>query len=453
MSSGQITIRNRENFDNSTEQSIADLVYNELVPTFKVDVDDSEWKNADKYIKTEIAELEKNIREEISKLDENQKENTDNLDIKIKDILENKINEIDKRLGDNQGDLSGEIKAIKKEIENLKARKPTDVIVKRDNEKPLDIGIQHYQLPILIKIIAAKLNVYLVGPAGAGKTYAAIQCAKALGVEFYFTGAVASEFKLTGFIDAQGRIVSTEFRKAFENGGLFLFDEIDASYPQAVLAFNAALANDYMDFPDKRVERNKNFYCIAAANTYGQGADRQYVGRNQLDAASLDRFAFIDWKYDENFERELANNQDWSDYIQRIRRYIEMQKIRHVVSPRASINGAKLLAEGIPRETVEQTIIWKGLDEATKTKILENCTPKKMKAQATVAGEFTPKVKVGDNVSAADIIGEIEYPDRYGDYSTEEINAQFNGVITFISDSKEVEEEELIVEIDCYGNK
>jgi len=453
MSLGHIKVKNRQRLNNGMEQNVADIVY-QLVPTFEVNVDDNEWENADESIKKEINELEQNINKELLKSDEKQKEDVKILDSKITDILENKIKEIDKRLGNNQGNLSDEIKAIKKEIENLKARKPTDVIVKRDNEKPLDIGIQHYQLPTLIKIIAAKLNVYLVGPAGAGKTYAAIQCAKALGVEFYFTGAVASEFKLTGFIDAQGRIVSTEFRKAFENGGLFLFDEIDASYPQAVLAFNAALANDYMDFPDKRVERNEKFYCIAAANTYGQGADRQYVGRNQLDAASLDRFAFLDWKYDENLERELAKNQDWSNYVQKIRRYIETQKIRHVVSPRASINGAKLLAEGISRETVEQTIIWKGLDESVKTKILENIAPKKITVNED--GTFVPRAKVGDIVTKDSIIGEIEYKaqNRWGNIetSTEEIEAQFNGVVISISGNKDVKKNEIIAGIECYDN-
>jgi MoxR-like ATPase len=301
-------------------------------------------------------------------------------------------------------------------------------------------------------------TVYLVGPAGAGKTYAAIQCAKALGVKFYFTGAVASEFKLTGFIDAQGRIVSTAFREAFEKGGLFLFDEIDASYPQAVLAFNAALANDFMDFPCKNedekkpVQRHKDFYCIAAANTYGQGADRQYVGRNQLDAASLDRFVFLDWKYDENLERNLAGNYKWSDYVQKIRRYIEAQQIRHVVSPRASIYGAKLLANGVSRETVEQTILWKGLGEATKAKILENIAPKKI--QTSRSGKFTPKVEVGNKVTEGDIIGEIEYISNSWNNQTSinEINAQFNGVITSISEEKEVEKNEFIAEIDCYGN-
>jgi MoxR-like ATPase len=451
MSSGEIVRGSKNRYDTPLEQNVADIVYG-LVPTFKVNVDDTEWKNADKNIKEEISVLDESIREEMTVLDERQKEDVGKLEKNIADILENKIKEIEKRLGDNQGNLSDEINEVKKEIEKLKIRRPLELIVKLDSSKPQDFGIQHSQLPTLIQILATKLNVYLVGPAGAGKTYAAIQCAKALGVEFNFTGAVASEFKLTGFIDAQGRIVSTEFRKAFENGGLFLFDEIDASYPQAVLAFNAALANDYMDFPDKRVPRHEKFYCIAAANTYGQGADRQYVGRNQLDAASLDRFVFLDWKYDENLERELAKNYEWSNYVQKIRRYIEAQRIRHVVSPRASINGAKLLANGISRETVEQTILWKGLDVATKAKILENIAPQKI--QASKAGEFIPKVEVGDEVTEEEIIGEIKYVSSSWNNQTAtfEIKAKYSGVITSISKNNEVEADEIIAEIDCYGN-
>jgi len=47
-------------------------------------------------------------------------------------------------------------------------------------------------------------------------------------------------------------------------------------------------------------------------------------------------------------------------------------KIRHVVSPRASIHGATLLAIGIERTVVEQTCLWKGMDEATVQKIKSN---------------------------------------------------------------------------------
>ena len=316
------------------EKEVKDIVL-KLVETCEVVTDDTEWKDADS------------------------------------DLLE-KLEAIQETLGTGQGNISEEIEAIKKQIAEIKERKPLDVIITLDQQKKIDLGLQHSQFPDLVKMSSTGLNIFLVGPAGSGKTTAAINVAKALGVEFHFTGAIASEFKLTGFINASGNIVSTEFRKAYENGGLFLFDEIDASYPQAVLAFNAALSNNYMDFPDKRVPRHKNFYCIAAANTYGQGADRQYVGRNQLDAASLDRFVFLDWGYDEKLETELAKNEEWTKYVQEARRVVEELKIRHVISPRASLHGATLLAKGFDREMVERTCLWKGMDEATIEKIINN---------------------------------------------------------------------------------
>lgn len=242
-------------------------------------------------------------------------------------------------------------------------------ITTKDTSKIVVTGLQHKVLPDIIKMVSAGVNVMMVGPAGSGKTTIADQTAKALGLSFYFNGALSSEYKLSGFIDAQGRIVSTAFRKAYEEGGLYLFDEIDASMPDALLAFNAALANGHADFPDGAINRHKDFACLAAANTFGRGADRVYVGRNQLDGASLDRFAVINIDYDEKLERALTGNDTWVDYVQAIRRAIEDLKIRHIVSPRASINGARLLAAGLDKDFVKQSVIWKGLDKDSVYKV------------------------------------------------------------------------------------
>lgn len=255
-------------------------------------------------------------------------------------------------------------------------------------------AMMHHKFPLLAAAVAAGVNVMLVGPAGSGKTTAAAKCAEALGLAFYGTGAINSEYKLTGFIDAQGRIVNTAFRTAFEKGGLFLFDEIDASLPSALLAFNAALANDWMDFPDGCVKRHPDFRVVAGANTFGSGADRQYVGRNQLDAASLDRYAFIDWPYDEALEAGLMGAPApknapaprsiaplggdeaqglairFMERVQKVRSAVDTLKVRHVVSPRATLHGAKLLAAGWKWNEVEDAVIWKGIDAETKTKLL-----------------------------------------------------------------------------------
>lgn len=320
-------------------KSIPEIVYR-VIQSCIVEVENGEWQTADK---------------------------------KLLEILKTS----EKRIATGEKNVADELKLIKEDIADLIEKKPLEILINLDNEKRLDLGLQHFQFPSLVKMASTGLNIFLVGPAGSGKTTAAKHVADAFGLDFHFTGAIASEFKLTGFKNAQGDYISTEFRKAYENGGLFLFDEIDASYPQAVLAFNAALSNDYMDFPDKRITRHEKFYCIAAANTYGQGADRQYVGRNQLDAASLDRFVFLDWKYDEKLETKLAGNRNWSKYVQDVRGVVEELKIRHVVSPRASIFGSKLLAKGIKREVVEQTCLWKGMDEATIQKIKSNLQKRK----------------------------------------------------------------------------
>ncbi|MBL4766318.1 MAG: AAA family ATPase [Rhodobacteraceae bacterium] len=238
-----------------------------------------------------------------------------------------------------------------------------------ESSRKLPDGLRHKDFPTILQAVGAGLHVMMVGPAGSGKTTLASQVADALELPFSFNGAIASEYKLNGFIDAQGRYVSTAFRKAFEGGGVYLFDEIDASMPQALLAFNAALANGCADFPDGNITMHKDFRCLAAANTFGRGADRVYVGRNQLDGASLDRFAVIDLDYDEKLERALAGNDTWTDRVQQIRKGVQKAKVRHVVSPRASMNGAKLLAIGMKQKLVESVVVWKGLDQETKNRV------------------------------------------------------------------------------------
>ncbi len=275
-------------------------------------------------------------------------------------------------MGHGKGEIDRDtvIAIVKEEMKTFQKPLPRVLEITQGSEKRKVEGLFHYLLPSLIKKAALGTNLMLVGPAGSGKTTLAHQMAIALGVDFYFNGAISSEYKLTGFIDAQGRIVSTAFRKAYENGGLYLFDEIDASMSDALLAFNAALANGHMDFPDGTIARHKDFYCVAAANTFGKGADRIYVGRNSLDAASLNRFAMINIDYDEKLERELAANDHWTAKVQRIRKNVAEHKIKHVVSPRASIEGAKWLAAGIPETEVLEELVYQGMDIDSKRKIM-----------------------------------------------------------------------------------
>lgn len=234
---------------------------------------------------------------------------------------------------------------------------------------PVKVDLAHKALPDILTSVLNGGSPFLVGPAGSGKTTLAEQIAKVLKRKFYMAARVTSEYKLVGFIDAQGRCVRTQFREAYEHGGVFLFDEVDASDPDALTAFNAALANGLGDFPDGMVMKHKDFIAIAAGNTFGRGADRQYVGRNQLDAATLDRFQTFEVDYDEELELALGGNAEWTRYVQKVRKAIESEKVRHIVSPRASIIGGKYLAAGMERAKVEEVCIWKGLDEAQRVRV------------------------------------------------------------------------------------
>src|SRR5262245_10368722 len=163
---------------------------------------------------------------------------------------------------------------------------PEGVVVAKVEGKP------HRALP---KALArARRPVLLVGPAGSGKTHLAEQVAKALGLPFAFIACSAgmSEGQLLGRLVPTGEAgkfeyLISEFVRCYENGGVFLFDEIDAADSNTLLVLNSALANGRMALPNRPekpfADRHPDFVCFAAANTFGTGADRMYVGRNQLD--------------------------------------------------------------------------------------------------------------------------------------------------------------------------
>jgi hypothetical protein len=249
-----------------------------------------------------------------------------------------------------------------------KPRQHEIVVTVPETGERRNIGTQHRQFETLLRACAARdhagnrLNVLLVGTAGSGKTTAAEMVSKALGLPFYFNGAIDNEYKLLGFTDAQGRIVSRPFRHAYEHGGVYLFDELDASLPGALLAFNAATSNGHCDFPDGSVDRHPDCVILAAANTFGHGATDQYTGRAKLDISFLDRFVPIAWEIDESLETATCPNTDWCGYVQAVRRRVNEHGIaRALISPRASYQGAALLAAGLDRDTVIAMALRKGM--------------------------------------------------------------------------------------------
>lgn len=222
-------------------------------------------------------------------------------------------------------------------------------------------GIFHEQFDNILKIVSRDVPLMLVGPAGSGKNHTLEQVAEALELDFYFTNAITQEYTLKGFIDANGTFHETEFYKAFTKGGLFFLDEMDASIPEALIILNAAISNRYFDFPNGRVNAHEDFRVVAAANTVGTGASSEYVGRSQLDAATLDRFVQITFDYDAQVESQLAVNEDLYKFIIGLRKAIKKADIRYIVSMRATINASKLDDLLSPKEIVDNVIL-KGME-------------------------------------------------------------------------------------------
>ena len=206
----------------------------------------------------------------------------------------------------------------------------------------------------------------LVGPAGSGKSTLLNQVAKELNLQFYpmSVNSQTSEYHIIGYKDANGRYNETTFRKAYEKGGLFSFEEIDAGNPNVLTVINNALSQDFYLFPDKVVQKHKDFRLCASANTYGYGATRQYIGRNPLDAATLDRFAMITVDYDEDLEIQIGPVPEWTFFVQALRHTVSCWDNNTppiIISTRAIVSGGWDIKSGTDWDTVLHKFVWRGV--------------------------------------------------------------------------------------------
>lgn len=224
-------------------------------------------------------------------------------------------------------------------------------------------GTLHEKFDEVLQIVNLDIPVYLTGKAGTGKNVICKQVAEALGLDFYFTNAVTQEYKLTGFIDANGKYQETQFYKAFTKGRVFFLDEMDGSIPEVLIILNAAIANRYFDFPIGKVEAHPNFRIIAAGNTLGTGADNNYTGRYCLDRASLDRFALINIDYSPKIEKAMAlNNMDLVNFAHAFRKATDSMGIECLFSYRTINRIAKLEQVFSNLKEVIQISLLKGMD-------------------------------------------------------------------------------------------
>ena len=284
----------------------------------------------------------------------------------------------------NEVEKSGYKESVRKEIseevekiiseEKKKLNLPTVHIINLHGEEIGRTDAEHFheKFEEILSLVNMDEPVMLIGPAGSGKNYSIAQVSKALNKHMYYTNNASNEFKLTGFIDAGGNYRDTEFYKAFKNGGVFFLDEIDNSDPSALIVINSALANGYMAFPHETIDRHPDFRMVAAANTWGRGSDFQYVGRNALDASTLDRFDNVFFDYDMALEEKLYPNDSVLDFMWAFRDAVEKSRIPHIVSTRGIGKVYKKEISGFSPETTLRVNVIRNLSQDDLNVILGN---------------------------------------------------------------------------------
>jgi hypothetical protein len=261
-------------------------------------------------------------------------------------------------------------------IAALEAQRPAMVVVNSDHEQvgPVVSG-GHKSLPLLIRKLACRkldgtrLNVWMTGPAGSGKTFGCAQAAAALGLDFAYHGSMTQAFELLGFVDAGGTYRESHFVRCYREGGLCLLDEVDSGSDEARLAINGALSGSLLSLPNgEMIRRHPDFACVGNANTWGMGGTPEYTGRTKVDGAFLTRFVKLAWGYDEQMEREAAGADvsSWVSHIQAVRAKAAALGLKVLITPRASIDGGAMIRGGFTQAEAADATYLSGLSDEQK---------------------------------------------------------------------------------------
>lgn len=293
---------------------------------------------------------------------------------KVKEIAKAVADEKVKPLHDMLADLEKKVAPEPAEL-TIKLVKPDDSEVKVK-------GHRHKDWPRLLELCRRRIAVLLIGPPGAGKSEALRQVSEALELPYHelVLGPTDTASKAVGFFDAQGRIVATEYRKAWVDGGVLHVEEIDNASAAILTTLNSMWASGFATFPDGSFPKHENFILVASANTDLRGGDVNHSQRRPLDVATTDRFFRFRWVYDEKLEEKLAlginpDAKPWVQWIKKVRKHAAEYHPHLVVSPRAAMRGAELLLTGLfsPDEIAAGTVFIGGCDKDTVAKILSKC--------------------------------------------------------------------------------
>lgn len=171
--------------------------------------------------------------------------------------------------------------------------------------------IFHGRFDDVLTAVIEDSNPYLIGPSGCGKTYLIGQISELLGLPCLDVGYINEEYDLIGFQTASGGYNYPAFYRAYKFGGIVFCDEFDNSNSRAAVKLNSFMTggkNASYCFPNgELVKRHPNFRIIAAGNTAGSGADRNYSTREKIEESVAQRFTAMYVSYDNRLEQQILS--------------------------------------------------------------------------------------------------------------------------------------------------
>ena len=269
--------------------------------------------------------------------------------------------------------LNSEIEKLKNELKNKPTTTGTTVNITIEGKTTTKVieAIVNPNAEELVDYLKEGENVFLWGPAGAGKNVLGEQLAEMLCVAFYYMNTVYTKYDITGFTDAQGNYIPTAVINWLKdpNGGVMFFDEMCTNSPEANTAINALLANKYIVLQNGEVlKMSPRHYVVAADNTNGLGATEEYNGRYKMDESTRDRFAFFFINYDAAVEESIVGDKkDILDFVRELRKVTKECNISLVLGYRCINRLVKFYTRDAAR-TIEHNIL-KGMEQDTINEI------------------------------------------------------------------------------------
>jgi hypothetical protein len=205
--------------------------------------------------------------------------------------------------------------------EEMKAHPPIRVTLPSGVE--IDATHQHKHFRDLATLVGRGRHVWLCGPAGTGKSEAALQLAAKMGVNKALVPMHedVTPSRLLGYRSPiNGEWVKGELEDVLTQGGIAILDEVDRSRPGVPVALNAVLAQRKVTIKGETREIHPECRFVCCSNTL-HGGSAEYAAARQQDGAFKDRFYLLDWPADQALELRLAgeDQREWVEFCWRLR--------------------------------------------------------------------------------------------------------------------------------------